>query len=95
MLINSENLIGLKVETESGQYIGRIKSFDVDIDTHTVRTYYIKPSLLEGGVFTEELLVHHKQVVAITAEKMVVFDNVVKYKDNAEEKIVVGTQAEV
>ena len=96
MLINSEQLIGLKVETESGEYVGRVQSLDLDVDAQLVRSYHIKKrSLLEGGMFGEELIVHHKQVVAITSEKMVIVDNVVKYKEPVEKKVFVGTRAEV
>lgn len=93
MLINSEKLIGLKVETESGAYLGRVQSLDFDIDTQSARAYHIKPSLLEGGIFSEALLVHHKQVVSINEEKMVALDNVVKYKE--ENKVLVGAGAEI
>lgn len=93
MLISSEKLIGLKVETESGQYVGRIQSFDIDIDSHGIRNYHIKPKFLEGGPFYEEIIVHHLQVISISEEKMVVFDNVVKYKNEIKEGVFVGTQA--
>ena len=94
MLISSEKLIGLKVETESGQYVGRIQSFDIDIDSHGIRNYHIKPKFLEGGTFHDELIIHHLQVVSISEEKMVVFDNIVKYKDGIKEGVFVGTQAQ-
>ena len=95
MLINSQKLIGLRVETQSGQYIGRIQSFDIDADTQSARNYYIKRSLLEGGVFSGELKVHHRQVVDISQDKMKVLDNVVKYKEKAAKTIFVGTEASV
>lgn len=92
MLINSEKLIGLKTETENGTYIGKIRSFDIDIETQSVRAYLIKkPPFIPG--FSEELAVHHKQVVSIKEEKMVVLDNVVKYKE--ENKVLVGAGAEI
>lgn len=95
MLINSQKLIGLKAETESGQYLGRIQSLDIDIDNHGVRNYYIKPKLLEGGPFSSELKVHHRQVVDITLEKMTVVDAVVKYKEELEKTVFIGTGAGV
>ncbi len=92
MLINSEKLIGLKTETQSGAYVGKIRSFDIDIETQGVRTYLIKkPPFVPG--FSEGLIVHHKQVVSISEEKMVVLDNVVKYKE--ESRVFAGTGAEV
>jgi sporulation protein YlmC with PRC-barrel domain len=95
MLMNSQKLVGIKVETESGQYLGRVQSFDLDIDTQSVRYYHIKPNLLEGGMFSESLQVHQGQVVMITEETMVVVDNVVKYKETVPNKVFVGTQAQV
>lgn len=95
MLINSEQLIGLKVETKGGQYIGRVQSLDIDIEFQNIRHYHIKPSLLEGGIFSDELVIHHKQVITITEKKMVVVDNIVKYKTENNEQIFVGTQAEI
>jgi sporulation protein YlmC with PRC-barrel domain len=94
MLISSEKLIGLKVETESGQYVGRVQSFDIDIESHTIRNYHIKPKFLEGGSFYEEIMVHHLQVVSISEEKMVVVDNIVKYKEEIKEGVFIGTQAQ-
>jgi sporulation protein YlmC with PRC-barrel domain len=88
MLLNSHTLENLRVETESGTYLGRVQSFDFDVDSQAMRTYHIKPKILEGGTFKEELVVHHKQVVSITKEKMVVLDNVVKYGE--EKKVPVG-----
>lgn len=92
MLINSEKLIGLKAETQSGAYLGRVQSFDIDIETQGIRSYHIKPTLLEGGIFSEGLIVHHKQVVSISEEKVVVIDNVVKYKE--ENTVLVGAMAD-
>lgn len=96
MFINSEKLIGIKVETQGGQYVGRVQSFDVDIETQGIRHYHIKPTLLEGGIFTEEIMVHHKQIVSITEEKIIIVDNIVKYKEKEEKKkVFVGTQVEI
>ena len=88
MLLPSHKLENLRVETQSGTYLGRVQSFDFDVEDQAIRTYHIKPNLLEGGTFKEEHMVHHKQVVSITEEKMVVLDNVVKYED--EESVPVG-----
>jgi sporulation protein YlmC with PRC-barrel domain len=94
MLISSQKLIGLKVETQSGTYIGRVQSFEVEVDTQGIVAYSIKPSLLEGGPFSEELRVHQGQVVSISDEKMVIMDNVVKYKEKEEKKVFIGAQAD-
>ncbi len=96
MLINSQKLIGLRVEAESGQYLGRIQSFDLDIDTQGVRNYYIRRGVLPLPFpLSNELKVHHRQVVDISDKKMVVLDNVVKYREKAAKRVFVGTEAGV
>ena len=91
MLVSSQKLVGLRTETESGAYVGRVYSFDIEVDTQGVVAYYIKRSLLEGGPFTEELKVHHGQVVSISEEKMGIVDNVVMYKEEELQKAVAAT----
>jgi len=95
MLINSQKLTGLRVQTESGDHLGSVHSFDLDIKTQSVRNYYIKAPLFKKGIFAEELKVHQGQVVNIDLEKMVVVDNVVKYKDVADNKVLFGKKAQV
>lgn len=91
MVINSQKLINIRVETESGEYIGKLKSFDIDVDTQSIKSYYVKPPVLRSGIFSDELLIHNAQVLDITNDKMVVVDNIVKYK----EKLKSGSAAQI
>lgn len=83
MLISSKHLYNLSVETESGEKLGQVAEFDLDIDSQKIWRYYIKPSLIRGGFLKESLIIHHRQVISITKDKMIVMDNVVKYQDKA------------
>ena len=77
-LINHANLIGLPVVTESGERIGVVRSFDIDIDAHTINRYIVK----SGGIVAtfsgrEDVLIHASQVVRITEKEMTVRDAVI------------------
>lgn len=76
-LIKSNNLIGLSVVTESGQRLGSVRAFDVDVDSHTILRYYVKPGRIVAMIGQEELVVHASQVVSITEKQMTVRDNTV------------------
>ncbi|HPA25226.1 MAG TPA: PRC-barrel domain-containing protein [bacterium] len=75
MKITNKQLIGLKVETQSGQKLGTIQSFNIQIDSQSVVEYTIKPEGLIRGLITEELIISRGQVVDISLEKMIVDDN--------------------
>lgn len=77
MKIASSDLINLPVYTESGQNLGRIDSFEVDIDAHAITLYHIKTGLIKG-LWHEQLTIHPSQVVSVNSEKMVVEDSTVK-----------------
>lgn len=77
MLINHKKLIGLPVETQSGERVGEIAGFIFDLEAQVIYQYQIRPAGL-SGIFAKELLVHRQQVINITEEKMVVDDLVYK-----------------
>ena len=76
-LIKSNKLIGLLVVTESGQRLGTVRSFDVDVDAHTIVRYYVKPGSIVAMMGHGEFLVHASQVVHITEKQMTVRDTTV------------------
>lgn len=77
MKIQSSDLINLPVYTQSGQHLGRVDSFEVDIDTHAITHYYVRTGLIKG-LWHEQLIIDQSQVISISKEKMVVEDNVSK-----------------
>ncbi len=76
-LIKSNNLIGLPVATESGERLGSVRSFDVDVDSNTIVRYYVAPGRIVAMIGQGELIVHASLVVSITEKKMTVRDNTV------------------
>lgn len=77
VLIKSNKLIGLLVATESGERLGTVRSFDVDVDSHTIVRYHVKPGSIVAMIGQGEFLIHASQVVQITEKKMTVRDNTV------------------
>ncbi|NQT49490.1 hypothetical protein HQ571_02225 [Candidatus Kuenenbacteria bacterium] len=74
MKINFKKLRDLSVETESGLLLGNIDDFELDIENHSVMKYLVvRRKLLTKG---QVLLVSPSQIVSITAEKIIVNDNV-------------------
>ncbi|OGY51633.1 MAG: hypothetical protein A3J59_04940 [Candidatus Buchananbacteria bacterium RIFCSPHIGHO2_02_FULL_56_16] len=74
MRISSSDLINLPVETQSSAHLGRVSSFDLDLDGHKVVRYYVKTGLIKG-LWHQQLLIDPIQVISISKEKMVVEDN--------------------
>ncbi len=77
MKILSNDLIGLPVYTESGQNLGRIDSFEIDIDLNTIINYHVSTGLIKG-LWHQKLIIAKSQIISITRKKMVVEDSVIK-----------------
>jgi len=77
MIIQSGDLINLPVYSQSGQNLGRIDSFEIDLDSHTIIRYHVRTGLIKG-LWHEQLLIAQSQVISISKEKMVVEDNIIK-----------------
>lgn len=75
--ILSNELINLPVYTQSNIYLGRLTSFEVDIDDQNIIAYHVKTGLIKG-LWHQELIIHPSQVISITLERMVAEDNVSK-----------------
>ena len=77
MIILSSDLINLPVYTQSGRYLGRVDSFEIDLDNNMILRYQVKTGLIKG-LWHQQLIVDKSQVISIDKEKMVVEDNTVK-----------------
>lgn len=77
MLIKLDKLIGLPVETRSGQVLGKVVEVHISIETQEVEQYEVQPSLMKG-LLGRRKLIHRRQVISITQDKIVVEDGVVK-----------------
>lgn len=77
MLIPHKQLLGLPVETKSGDKLGLIDGFNLESDSHLIYQYLVKPAGL-SKIFSQELIINRQQVLSLSAEKMVVDDLVYK-----------------
>jgi len=76
MLIESKKLIGLPVYTKSGESLGEVDEMEINIDEQLVVNYQVGSKNPIKNLFNKKLLVHRSQVISITAEKVIVDDNV-------------------
>lgn len=82
MYISHRQILGLPVETKSGQKLGVVACFEIDTNEQVVSRYIIKPALMPR-LLARELVINAAQVVSLTNEKMVVEDNIVPEADVA------------
>jgi sporulation protein YlmC with PRC-barrel domain len=85
MLINYRQMRKIKVETQSGQFLGRLADFELETDSGTVEKYYVKSKNLINGLFEDKLLINKSQIISFDEERMVVEDNVIKEKARTKE----------
>lgn len=67
-------LYNLPVYTVSGIYLGRVVDFEVDKISRQVIFYHIKTKLEITGLWQKNILISPKQIIELSAEKMVVED---------------------
>ncbi len=77
MKILSDNLIGLPVYTENGRSLGKVDSFEIELETSLITHYHISTGLIKG-LWHQKLVVSRSQVISISKEKMIVEDNSVQ-----------------
>ena len=84
MLISDKNLIGLPVYTQSGDYLGQVAGFDVEIESGEIAKYRVKNPGLMNWFKISELTISRDQVIELTQEKMVVADLAIKDVEKVE-----------
>jgi uncharacterized protein YrrD len=65
--------IGLIVVTESGQKLGKVEEFTVELNDFTVKKLYVRPGLLKS-MLVSSLVIDRGQVVDVTPKQIVVRD---------------------
>lgn len=78
MIIFAKQLIGLRVETKSGQMLGRIRDFEIDADTLEIKKFYVRPAGIVRGLTDGDLIIAKSMIVAIDEKKMTVDDLVTR-----------------
>jgi sporulation protein YlmC with PRC-barrel domain len=78
MIFNTKIIIGRRVETRSGEAIGKVASFDIELETGHLHVMHVKHGGLVAGLVSEELLVPASAILEITKECVVIADGIVK-----------------
>lgn len=73
MLLTLKELKQLSVETQSGTQLGQVSDVIFQTEGQTVAQYIVKSSMLSTLKYT----IHQRQVITISATKMVVDDMVI------------------
>lgn len=73
-------IVGLPVETESGQKLGRVRELTLNLKYNRLENLYVNP---RGPIkiFSTELIISAKKIVEITKKKIVISDNHLKVKN--------------
>jgi sporulation protein YlmC with PRC-barrel domain len=72
MYIDWSKLNHLAVITEGGRKIGIVEGVTVDVESHAIKHYEVKPGGAVLGLLRRPLLVSPSEVVNITTEQMTV-----------------------
>jgi len=72
-----QTIIGLPTETQSGQYLGRVKAVDFEPKTKDIARFYIRPALTKR-LLCRQFIIHRDQVISLTQKKLVVEDTTIK-----------------
>lgn len=73
MRLTDEQLVGLRVETTTGERVGTIVGLVMDTDGGVIVQYRVRPpGALAMFLGSRELLIHQSQVVSFDAKRMVV-----------------------
>ena len=74
MKISNNHLINLPAITQSGQDLGVVEDFNIDIESQSILEYKIKPSSLVRELITGDFIIPRGQIVDITKDKLIVKD---------------------
>ncbi|MFA5187799.1 MAG: hypothetical protein WC460_00370 [Patescibacteria group bacterium] len=80
MLINQKQLKKIRVETQSGQFLGYVSDFELETETGIIEKYLVRSNNLMSGLFEGKLIIHKRQIINFDDEKMVVEDAALKEK---------------
>lgn len=76
MIINLNKLLHLPVYTESGIKLGKIYELEIDAGVHMILRYLVRPNIFSTRCF----LIKNTQVKDIAADRVIVYDEVIKQK---------------
>jgi len=87
MIIKGKDLIGLRVETKSGQFLGKIKGFFIETDNLKIKQIIVTRSKLLDKILIKELVIGVDQIIEITEKEMLVNDNIIESTDTVKQSV--------
>lgn len=75
MFLKAKKIINSKVVTQSGQFLGRVTDFELDIADQRVSKYFI------SGFLKERLIISSGQVIEIKEKEIIVDDAVIRVSE--------------
>ncbi len=82
MLINTDQLFHIPVETADGHNLGHVVCLEIDIESQSIMQYQVRPTGIVASVLRNvDLLIHRNQVVSLTKDKMIVDSTVLRDKE--------------
>lgn len=76
MQIAAKKIIGLAVETKSGQKLGRVRDFKIASDTLEVKNFFVRPAGLVKGLTVGDLIIGKNSIISVDEEKLIVDDSI-------------------
>jgi len=77
MIVNTKDMVGIPVETRSGERVGKVASFDLDQATGHLMSLHVKSRGLVHGLMADELLVPWTSILEMSLKKVVIQDGAV------------------
>ena len=78
MLIKAKEIIGNKVISQSGHFLGKVVDFEIHASGQNITKYYVSGGLFD--LLKDTLIVDAKQVIEIKTDRIIVEDAVVPEK---------------
>ena len=78
MLFNTKKIIGVPVFTRGGDHLGKVLSFDVDVEKGQISTLHVRPSGLVKGLVSDDLIIGWDAIVEITDTRVIVVDSLAR-----------------
>src|SRR3989338_6964282 len=82
MMINTEQLFHIPVETIDHHSLGRVVGLEIDIESQSIMQYQVRPTGIMASVLRNvDLLINRNQVISLTKDKMIVDSTVLREKE--------------
>ncbi len=76
------NLLGSKVVTQDGKYLGKVKDFTIDYHSFATRKLYLKAGIMKRFL-NDSFIIDHKQILDVKGNKIIVKNSAIKNKQKS------------